>query len=74
MKRDYPYIRAWGRFMHSGSYYIQGELELARAENAPPDAICKNHFTGYWRRYTDIENEVTKDAIDRLVRDEDGAL
>lgn len=32
---DYPYIRAWCRFMCSADYYTQQELEKARRQNAP---------------------------------------
>ena len=36
---DYPYIRAWYRISGSFPYYIEQQVELARKDNAPHDAV-----------------------------------
>jgi hypothetical protein len=44
---DYIYIRAWGRFMHSLPYYVRDEIERAREDKAPGNAIYKRE-DGTW--------------------------
>lgn len=39
---DYPYIRAWGHLMGSGTHYIEDEVRRAKLDQAPQDVI-------YWR-------------------------
>jgi uncharacterized membrane protein len=65
---DYIYIKAWGRMMGSYDYYITGEVEKARQENAPPTAVYKSH-EGVWRTYEDIERSDTKALITNLVKE-----
>ena len=63
---DYIYIRAWGQMMNSMEYYIRGEVDKARREKAPADAIYKNH-DGKWVTYATIARDDTRALLDRLV-------
>jgi hypothetical protein len=63
---DYPYLRAWDRMMMSSSYWRRENLERARHENAPHDAIYKSH-EGRWCTYQEIQNPSTKILIDKLL-------
>ncbi|MGC5322761.1 hypothetical protein ACPXB5_28980 [Micromonospora arida] len=45
---DYPYIRAWGRMRGSAPDYLAYLLDLARAQNAPADAVEFRHRDGHW--------------------------
>lgn len=38
---DYPYIRAWCRYMGSFPYYVRDQLVEARRDKAPERAIYK---------------------------------
>ena len=42
----YTYIERWGRFLGSHDYFIQGQCDLARAENAPAHAIYARQQPG----------------------------
>jgi hypothetical protein len=44
---DYPYIVAWGRMMGSHRPYIRQQVEQARADGAPPNAIYRRD-DGTW--------------------------
>lgn len=68
MAVDYPYIRAWGQLLGSGQYYIDQEVELARKEGAPADAIYHNREDSYWARFADIaDSNPNKATVARLV-------
>ena len=68
-KFDYPYIRAWGKMMSSGQYYIIGEIEKARKDNAPQDATFWSITRGEWATFSTITNENTKRLIEQLVKE-----
>jgi hypothetical protein len=63
---DYPYIRAWGRMLHSHEYYIKNQIEQARADNAKLDSIYKNN-AGSWQTIRDVKNEQTRRIVEGLV-------
>ncbi len=72
--QDYPYIRAWGWMMGSDRYYIEQEIETARADKAPEDAIYwrfenETERTGahVWHRFADVTNPSTTHAIERYM-------
>lgn len=52
---DYPWIRKWDEFMGSCASYIKEQLALARAENAPRNAIYKRD-DGSWATTEDVTN------------------
>ena len=57
---DYPAIRAWCKQMGAYSYYTAAQVGLARATNAPQDAIynrvdLEGKTTG-WARIKDIKD------------------
>lgn len=60
MNLDYPYIRAWGRYMESSLEYITGEIERAKVTNAPQNAIYEimsiEGRTGKWRTVDDVQS------------------
>jgi len=55
MKNSYNAIRAWGQILGSYQYYTEDQIETARADNAPNNAIFKNYTTGKWDTINDIE-------------------
>jgi len=65
MAKDYKYIRAWGRMLGSYPEYIERQVERARDDKAPEDAIYEGSGVnrGQWRCFSDIENE---DSIERM--------
>jgi hypothetical protein len=64
--RDYPYLFAWCRFMHSAPYYYADELKRAREDKAPADAIYRDEH-GRWHRFSEITNANTRDIVERIV-------
>lgn len=70
--RDYPYIRAWGRFMGSDADSIEDQTARAREDHATPDALyCRSGEDGKraWSRFVDIKSAETRYAIARIVAD-----
>jgi hypothetical protein len=61
-KQDYPYIWAWGRRLGSFRYFIEDQVEQARADNAPQNAIDRNQ-DGTWSTTDDITNPTTREAL-----------
>lgn len=51
---QYPYIILYGQFMDSSGYYINNELERAKSENAPHNAVFKRD-DGSWFVMTDYD-------------------
>lgn len=62
---DYKYIRAWGIMMGSFEYYINGEIQKAKDDNAPTDAIYKKD--GVWATFSEIKSEDTKKRVAEIV-------
>jgi hypothetical protein len=56
---DYPYIVAWGRMMGSQRPYIHQQVEQARAESAPPNAIYRRE-DGAWATTEEIQRDDTR--------------
>lgn len=56
---NYPYIRAWQKFMGAKPYYINQQVALAQKEHAPADAIYR-HTEGRWQ--TMSESPMTDDV------------
>ncbi|MEB3023034.1 MULTISPECIES: hypothetical protein [Mycolicibacter] len=56
---DYQYIRRWGRHMGSLDYYINDEIERARTDGAPANAIFRRD-DGTWRTTDDITDPVLR--------------
>jgi hypothetical protein len=67
MKKDYPYIEAWGKLMHSYPYYIAGEKERARADKAPQDALYKDDQM-HWVTLSEIKDTAGPGTIEILAR------
>jgi hypothetical protein len=62
---DYPCIRAWGQQMGSMSYYIDAQIEKARKDKAPEDAIYQRHegsqpVPGVWARLSEVTSPETQ--------------
>ena len=55
----YPYIRAWGQYLGSHSYYIEAQKEEAEKDNAPGTAFFKRS-NGTWGVAEDLDPEVRK--------------
>ena len=64
---DYPYIRVWHQMTGSYQYYIDHLVELARAEQAPENAIYKDTMTGQWRTIDDMKDKRTRDSVQQRV-------
>lgn len=56
--KTYPYIRVWGRYLHSSGYYVEAQIQEAQADNAPADAVYKSSRTGQW---VTVDNLVGQD-------------
>lgn len=54
-KDDYPWVRIYGRAMGSFPYYIDAQVEQARADKAPQNATRRND-DGTWSTTEDIVN------------------
>ena len=63
---DYKYIRAWGAIMGSKKYYIDAQVDLARKDGAPPDAIYHNG-EGRWHVFSDVTREDTREVLQRAL-------
>ena len=58
---DYKYIRAWGHMMGSKDYYIQDQIEQARKDKAPQDAIYWDGLR--WHVLADVMRQDTRMTI-----------
>lgn len=68
---EYAHIKAWGRFMGSARWYVEEEVEAARAERAPADAIFRRSGPGgvntkQWASYGGVTNQSTRRAIEAI--------
>ncbi len=50
----YPFIRIWGQQRGSYPYYIDKQIEQARADNAPWNAIYRKEPEGIWVTVDDL--------------------
>ena len=62
-KQQYPYIRAWGVLMGSYEYYVKMQIEQALSDQAPQDAIYKDHDNGRWHRWSEMKKDNPNKAI-----------
>jgi len=53
--KPYPAVRIWGQQLGSYGGYIQRQVDLANAENAPADATHRR-ADGSWATLSDMEN------------------
>jgi len=60
---DYPFIRAWGAFLHSMQYYIDDEVRRARADGAPQRAIYRSAVSGIWHTIDEVSDPNTVRAL-----------
>jgi hypothetical protein len=65
--KPYLHIRAWGELLRSSSYYVRDEVEKARRDDAPDDAIYEHQ--GRWFTIHDITSPVTRSRIAALVEE-----
>lgn len=61
----YQHIVAWGRYLGSGAYYIEDQIDLAEKEEAPVNALYKRE--GVWHTFDDITDVVTKARIESAI-------
>ncbi len=60
--KEYEWIKKWGYWMNSFTGYIRDQIELARQDNAPDNAIYKQD-DGTWATTDDITSEVTRESL-----------
>lgn len=72
MKGAYPYIRAWGRLMHSYQYFVQGQIDRATKDNAPADACFFSQQDNRWIPFSEVEAESTRTLIQKFVDEQKG--
>ena len=67
---DYPYIWAWGVLTGSAHGYIERQVEKAKQDNAPHNAIYKSSYDpqGRWHTFDDIEREDTRAILINYVK------
>ena len=63
---EYQFVVAWGRFLGSMNYYIQGQVDKARAEKAPERAIYRQD-DGTWATIDQVRSPLTRDTIIKMV-------
>lgn len=63
---DYKYIRAWECIMGSLPYYLEMQLQKARADGAPKTAIYRCN-DGTWATFEEITDEYTKKRVANIV-------
>ena len=63
---DYKFIRAWWKMLGSFSYFVKGEVEQARRDNAPQNAVYRN-ADGRWVTYDEITSERTRERVTAIV-------
>lgn len=61
MSADYKWIRHWGAMMGSQPFYVDAQVERARKEHAPENAIYRD-LDG-WKTTADISSS---DTVRRL--------
>lgn len=66
-KAAYPYIEAWGSMMGSNRTYIWEQVQKARADHAPHDAIYWNIDQKKWARFADVTRFDTRRVIESTV-------
>lgn len=57
---EYIYIRKWGKMLASFEYYIRDQQKLAAFEDAPLNAVYREHETNSWITTDEIENPATR--------------
>ena len=69
--KDYPYLRAWCKMMGSYDYYLQAQLEKARKDKAPEDAIYYRNFSQIngWVCFADVTNKDIIDIFNEIMRE-----
>lgn len=65
-KVTYPYIRAWGEYMGSMSYYINDERRRAEQDNAPATALHRK-TDGSWFTLEEIQSEALRRRLQERV-------
>jgi hypothetical protein len=66
--KDYPYIRAWGRFTGSRSYYIEEQVDKARETKAPQNAIYYDANRKRWHTVEEIALTENRQEIEAIVK------
>lgn len=65
--KPYDHLRAWCAMMGSYPYYVRDQIELARREDAPDDAIYRDSSTGRWVTFSEVTNPSTIKTITERV-------
>lgn len=69
LKVEYPYIYAWGRLMGSFNYYIEGQMNDAKIDKAPSNAIYKN--AQGWVTFDTISASTNQETYYFIIREVD---
>jgi len=67
---DYQHLRAWGRMMHSNSYYVKIQVEQARKDKAPDDAIYWSEMDERWVTFAEVTDAGTRRRIENMLASE----
>ncbi len=62
MTNDYHWIREWGKLLNSNEEYIETQVEKARNDDAPENAIYKS-TDGHWVTTDDVTSGQTRAAL-----------
>ena len=63
---DYLYIRAWEKMMGSYHPHLEIQLDKARKDSAPDNAIYCDNYTHRWHTVDDISSEEVKKSVLRI--------
>ena len=61
---DYKHLRAWCNMIGSFPYYTERQVDQARRDKAPADAVYTD-ATGQWIVYSEVTDPSTRATMDR---------
>jgi hypothetical protein len=64
---QYPYIKAWSKFLGSGAMWTDVQVARAIADQAPSDAIYYAAEEVRWMRAAEITNDNIRNEIYAIV-------
>ena len=68
---DYPWIRAWGRYINLPEHVTERIIRRARAENAPPYAVYSYVTGDHWVTLGSVDDVAVRlwDGNGRMLRE-----
>ena len=64
----YPYIVAWGKWIGSSEYYIEGQCKTANNEGANENSVYWNSELNKWIQFDELTKVVKKQIEGMLIK------